>query len=279
MSKDAKKRYLGLLAGELSEGEVEKVRQDLKSGNNELEDFIENRDLDKAESEMLDSLKLALPKKLRVKPFSNTETDDLYQNIVSAMSARPMAYQARPSWRMLRFSIAASLAIGALIASLVIFYLVPRKMQPNAQIKIKDEISSQQVLEGIRLMFNIGKHEKGRPIVIERGVPGEKYVVEDDVLIRYELKKAGYVCLGHRLPSGEIRILNKNFRKLQKAGWHEIKEAGRVMAVALAGLPGTHSFYGIFKATPFECVPAIEEIVTGLYESDTIVDSFSIEVE
>jgi hypothetical protein len=278
MRKDAKDRYQALLAYDLSEEELERVRQELKSGGTDLEDFIENRDLDLAEGELYNALELAIPKNLRSESFSEAEVDGQYSNIMSGMDTRHKTFQSRPSWRP-RFSIAASLVIGAAIASLVIFLGLPLIGTLDDPKEIKEGASEKQNPERIRLMFNVGKREKGRPIVIERGVPGEKYGVENDVLIRYEIKKAGYVCLIHYLPSGKIKILNKNPGKLQKAGWHEIKESGQVQAVSLAGLSGTHSFYGIFNTAPTKCFGAADKIIKGLYDSDTIVDSFLIEVE
>jgi hypothetical protein len=278
MSKAPKKMYQALLAGNLSNKEVEEMKQELKSKSSQLEKFIENRDLDVTESEIYSAFDYAIPNVSRYDTLSESEADEIYRKILSSIDTGRNISHPQPFWRNLSFSTWLSFALGAAVASLVIFFL-PMVISPADLIQPKEGILDKPQPERIRLMFNIGKREKGRPIVIERGVPGEKYRVENDVLIRYEIRKPGYVCMTHYLPSGKMEVLNKDSHKPQKAGWHEIKQAGRVKAVALDGLPGKHSFYGIFSNTPLECPQAAEKVVKGLYGSDTVIDSFSIEVE
>jgi hypothetical protein len=248
------------------------MSQEMKPKNSELIQFIESRYLELDETEIYNAFEFAIPNESRFENLSENEADEIYRNILPHINA------CRKNTLWQRFSTKVSFVVGAAVASLVIYFF-PMIMSSHGQIELKEGISDKQRLERIRLMFNIAKREKGRPVVIERGVPGEKYAVENDVLIRYEITKPGYVCLTHYLPSGRIEILNKDSTKLQKAGWYDIQESGRVMVVALAGMPGKHSFYGIFSTIPVECVQAANKVIKGVYGSDTIIDSFSIEVD
>jgi hypothetical protein len=276
MSKDPEKRYQALLAGDLSDKELEEMRRELKSDVNELKKFVESRDLDLTEDEIFNAFRFAIPSKSRIESLSNTEADEIYRKILPSIETTQIS-QPQSFLRRLKLSPGVSFFIGAAVASLVILAF-PLFLSPDDQVELKEGITEKQPAERIRLVFNIGKREKGRPIVIERGVPGEKYGVENDVLIRYEIKKSGYVCLAHYLPSGKLDVLDDS-RELLKPGWYDMKKSGRVKAVALNGLPGKHSFYGVFSTSPIECPQVAHKILKGLYGSDTIVDSFSIEVE
>jgi hypothetical protein len=231
------------------------------------------------DDEMLADLEVALPKKMRVERLSQNEADDLYCDIMTGRSTTQKSLPCGPSCRLLRFYVAASLVIGALIASLVVYYFIPPKISPPPQTDTKEVSSPIEAKESIRLLFNVVRNGQERPLVAKRGVPGEKYVVEDDILLKYQLTKAGYVCLAHRQPSGKIKIINKNSHQLHKAGWHKFEQDGRIMAVSLAGLPGSHSFYALYSSTPLDCLEEAKKVGQGSYTRETIVDSFLIEVE
>jgi hypothetical protein len=275
--KDPKDLYRSLLEGRLRQEERDELQEKLELEGSNMTNFIDNRDPDLVEDELCNAYLNAVPKESRLNELSNNEADDLFGKIKPKIDSK---LQSLESWRSKRlFKVAGlSFGLGAVAATLVFVLLVFTDLAKESRFVPGKGGIEKPADEQIRLMFNIGKQEKGRPIVIERGIPGDKYRVEHDVLIRYEIIKDGYVCLAHQLPSGQIDGLTKDSSKLIKAGWHDFRVSGRVHGISLADQPGKHVFYGLYSSRPIECPQEADKISKKSYRLDVIVDSFSIEV-
>jgi hypothetical protein len=239
--------YRALLEGRLEPEARERLPRELADDASELSQFVDSLPEDEVERDLRDAWTAPAP-------LSSAESNALWSRLEGQLKPPSRASERWP-------------AIAGALAALLCLVLI----RPDSWTGEKGP--ARVGTPHLQLVFHVGQHEPNRPVVIRRGLPGERYRVDSDILLRYQTGAPGYVCLVHQLPSGATEALTP--AAPTAAGWHDLRVGGKIQGVKLSPQPGRNVFFAVWSAQPIACPQIIDEIRTQA-RSDVLVDSFEV---